>query len=204
MFYKTPFPSLFSYLLLMIGSAIFTMATVYSMHKMGQSDKWGCKKCLLYGRIVVGCSVAFTCLLGLFTVLLATMLSGKTRKKYFWGHKKNVCATILNGFFLFITFLTTLGWLSITCVTIIPLYALLYNDFIVCRKEAKSTNFLHLLNEISHELHQNDKHKSFTIFDLCTPIFLMISMGANHAHIINDQVRYEVTQNGEDIEETKM
>jgi hypothetical protein len=33
----------------------------------------------------------------------------------------------------------------------------------------------------------------------------MIAQGANHAHICNDRVRYEVTHHGEqDIEETKM
>lgn len=53
---------------------------------------------LYLSRLTIGCTVAITFVFGLFSVLLASILSGKTRKKYFWGYRKNLCARILNGF----------------------------------------------------------------------------------------------------------
>lgn len=47
---------------------------------------------------MIGCGAATTFVFGLSSVLLASILSGKTRKKYFWGYRKNLCARILNGF----------------------------------------------------------------------------------------------------------
>lgn len=52
-------------------------------------------------RLMVGCGVGITFIFGLCSVLLASILSGKTRKKYFWGYRKNLCARILNGFVSF-------------------------------------------------------------------------------------------------------
>ena len=53
---------------------------------------------LRLSRLAIGAGVAITFLFGLCSVLLASVLSGKTRKKYFWGYRKNLCARILNGF----------------------------------------------------------------------------------------------------------
>jgi hypothetical protein len=47
---------------------------------------------------MIGCGITITIVFGLCSVLLASILSGKTRKKYFWGYRKNLCARILNGF----------------------------------------------------------------------------------------------------------
>ena len=44
MFYKTPFPSLVSFFLLMIASILFTMSTIYTLHKVQYSNKWSCHK----------------------------------------------------------------------------------------------------------------------------------------------------------------
>ncbi len=44
MFYKTPYPSLISFLILMIGCILFTMSTIYTLYKVQQSEKWACYK----------------------------------------------------------------------------------------------------------------------------------------------------------------
>jgi len=231
MFHKTPFPSLLSFLILMIGCVLFTMSTIYTLHRVQHSEKWSCRKCLNLGRLMIGCGVAITFIFGLCSVLLASILSGKTRKKYFWGYRKNLCARILNGFVLFITFLLTISWLGIACLTFIPLYGLFYVYFVVCsnRYGTAGGSFVNILNDINQHAHRLDeKPAQFKLSDICQPsyrdyfslsivttascviiiislIFLMIAQGANHAHIYNDRSRYEVAQNADqEIEETKM
>ncbi|UJR28691.1 hypothetical protein I4U23_009920 [Adineta vaga] len=177
---------------------------------------------------------SITIIFGLCSVLLASILSGKTRKKYFWGYRKNLCARILNGFILFITFLLTISWLGIACLTFIPLYGLFYVYFVVCsnRYATASGSFVNILNEITQHAHgAGEKPTHFKLADICLPsvrayrdyftlsivttascvvvlvglICLMIAQGANHAHVYNDRARYEVAQNGDqEIEETKM
>jgi hypothetical protein len=49
-------------------------------------------------RLTIGSGVAITFIFGLCSVFLASILTGKTRKKYFWGYRKNLCARFLNGF----------------------------------------------------------------------------------------------------------
>jgi len=155
----------------------------------------------------------------------------KHEKKYFWGYRKNLCARILNGFFLLITFILTMAWLGITYLTLIPFYGLLYVNFVVCnnRYGTAGGSFVNILNEINQHAHRLDeKPAHFKLADICQPsyrdyftlsivttascfviiislIFLMIAQGANHAHVLNDQVRYDVAQSGDqEIEETKM
>lgn len=53
---------------------------------------------LQLSRLTIGCGVSVTFLFGLCSVLLASAVSGKSRKKNFWGYRKNICARILNGF----------------------------------------------------------------------------------------------------------
>ena len=53
---------------------------------------------LQLSRLIIGCGVTVTFVFGLCTVLLASVVSGKSRKKNFWGYRKNICARILNGF----------------------------------------------------------------------------------------------------------
>ncbi|CAF0936260.1 unnamed protein product [Adineta ricciae] len=231
MFHKTPFPSLLSFLILMIGCVLFTISTIYTIHRVQHSERWACKRCLGLSRLTIGCGVAITIIFGLSSVLLASVLSGKTRKKYFWGYRKNLCARILNGFVLFITFLLTITWLGITCLTFIPLYGLFYVYFVVCsgRYATAGGSFVNILNEINQHVHgDNEKPTLFKLADVCLPsyreyftlsivttasclviliglIFLMIAQGANHAYVYNDRARYEVAQNGDqEIEETKM
>ncbi|CAF1673363.1 unnamed protein product [Rotaria magnacalcarata] len=215
----------------MIGCVLFTMSTLYTLHRVENSGKWSCIRCLNLTRLAIGCGVAITFVFGICTVLLASVVSGKTRKKYFWGYRKNLCARILNGFVLFITFLLTISWLGIACLTFIPLYGLLYIFFVVCsnRYGTAGGSFVSILNEINQHAHRlEEKPVAFKLADVCQPsyrdyfslsilttascvviivslIFLMIAQGANHAHIYNDRSRYEVAQNGDqEIEETKM
>lgn len=215
----------------MIGCVLFAMSTIYSIHRVQRSGKWSCSKCLNLSRLMIGCGVATTFVFGLCSVLLASILSGKTRKKYFWGSRKNLCARILNGFVLFITFLLTISWFGVACLTFIPLYGLLYVYFVVCsnRYGTAGGSFVNILNEINQHAHPNDdKPSAFKLSDICQPsyrdyfslsivttasciiiiislIFLMIAQGANHAHIVNDRSRYEVAPNADqEIEETKM
>lgn len=42
MIYKTPYPSLIAFLLLMIGCVLFTMSTIYTLYKVQYSGKWSC------------------------------------------------------------------------------------------------------------------------------------------------------------------
>lgn len=53
---------------------------------------------LQLSRLVIGCGVSVTFLFGLCSILLASVVTGKSRKKAFWGYRKNICAKILNGF----------------------------------------------------------------------------------------------------------
>ena len=53
---------------------------------------------LQVGRLFIGCGVGVTFIFGICLVLLASVVSGKSRKKNFWGYRKNICARILNGF----------------------------------------------------------------------------------------------------------
>lgn len=101
----------------MIASIVFTMSTIYTLHKVQYSGKWSCHKWFVHpnddgnesnqylfpfslqlSRLVIGCGVAVTFLFGLCSLLLASGVSGKSRKKNFWGYRKNICARILNGF----------------------------------------------------------------------------------------------------------
>lgn len=44
MFHKTPFPSLLSFLILMIGCVLFTISTIYTIHRVQHSERWACKR----------------------------------------------------------------------------------------------------------------------------------------------------------------
>ncbi|CAF0992293.1 unnamed protein product [Rotaria sordida] len=231
MLYKTPYPSLISFFLLMIGCVLFLMSTIYTLYKIQHSEKWSCNQCLQLSRLVIGCGVVITFLFGLCSVFLASVITGKSSQKHFWGYKKNICARILNGFFLLITFFLTISWFGITCLTFIPLYGFLYIYFVVCnnRYGTAGGSFVNILNEINQHAHRLDeKPAHFKLSDICQPsyrdyfslsivttvssilvilslIFLMIAQGANHAHIHNDRNRYELAHNSDqDIEDTKM
>ncbi|CAF3598621.1 unnamed protein product [Adineta steineri] len=148
------------------------MSTIYTIHRVQHSQKWSCNRCLQLSRLMIGCGVAITIVFGLCSVLLASILSGKTRKKYFWGYRKNLCARILNGFVLFITFLLTISWLSIACLTFIPLYGLFYVYFVVCsnRYGTAGGSFVNILNEINQHAHRSDeKPAHFKLADICQP-----------------------------------
>ncbi|CAF3173361.1 unnamed protein product [Rotaria socialis] len=156
----------------MIGCVLFTMSTLYTLHRVQNSEKWSCKRCLNLSRLAIGCGVGITFVFGICTVLLASVLSGKTRKKYFWGSRKNLCARILNGFVLFITFLLTISWLGIACLTFIPLYGLLYIFFVVCsnRYGTAGGSFVSILNEINQHAHRlEEKPVAFKLADVCQP-----------------------------------
>jgi len=134
-------------------------------------------------------------------------------------------------FFLLITFLLTISWFAIACLTFIPFYGLLYIYFVVCNNQYGTAggSFVNILNEINQHAHRLDeKPAHFKLADICQPsyrdyfslsiittassilviislIFIMIAQGANHAHIYNDRTRYELAQNSDqDIEDTKM
>lgn len=160
-------------------------------------------------RLMIGCGAATTFVFGLSSVLLASILSGKTRKKYFWGYRKNLCARILNGFVrrlveqcskrfyseifrqvLFITFLLTISWLGVACLTFVPLYGLFYVYFVVCSKRYGTaggsfvnSEYLQIesqlsfdvialvLNEINQHAHPlEQKPALFKLADICHPV----------------------------------
>ncbi|CAF1025262.1 unnamed protein product [Adineta ricciae] len=231
MIYKTPYPSLISFLLLMIGCVLFTMSTIYTLYKVQFSGKWSCQQCLQLSRLTVGCGVTITFLFGLCSVFLASVFSGKASRKNFWSYRKNICARILNGFFLLITFLLTISWIAIACLTFLPFYGLFYVYFVVCsnRYATAGGSFVNILNEINQYAHRfDDKPAHFKLADVCQPsyrdyfslsivttassiliiislIFIMIAQGANHAHIHSERSHYELTHSSDhDIEDTKM
>ncbi|KAL8617006.1 hypothetical protein ACOMHN_014177 [Nucella lapillus] len=135
---RTPFGSLMAFVMVIVGAACFC-GTLYRgltlviegilVQLFGFTLSWLEVVQIMF--MVIGI------VMGVFTILLlifAFLATGATRQNVYSGAKCIMGGRISAGFFIFISFILSVAWIAISCVTMVPVLFYLAVDAI-CNRE---------------------------------------------------------------------